>query len=516
MFVSEYFRLNEAQLSKMKSLDVFDALLDVDSNFFINIIRLKDATIPEFKEAYQAINKFFSDIATLLDAADNPSDKDKMYCSALKRFHFHEVNGINLGFSKSGKGSGWGKDTSEKVLSDAYQIVKKGSKQPEIFHLVSLFEEGMGPDRLSDMIATIIEPQIKKYTLRVMSELGITPEKYPSLRFQTNKLVHNPYKKTPILLLPTEILHEIPIAKDWDDIDRVVSENEAIRREISEDIGNEWRRWASSAKKRFLKENIFLQPDVCSRVIEDYRKQKLPVYDPKNDYNYLAELFLRSIKQTGLLKRVVDYPSSLEATHAIINIFKDWVENNRGWAEIQDAPTKKREKAVQRFMHLGAKYYVENNNLDFSCEADEGRGPVDIKLSRGTDKTIAEIKLSSNSQYLHGYHTQISEYGSAERTANMIYVFVDIGNPRRRKTLIEAHKKDLESGIKCPELVIIDAMEKKAASTYDNDLSEVSFENCPEMDFDIDMANFPSVDFDSISFQDDFDFQGVNDLNIGE
>ena len=70
MFVSEYFRLNEAQLSKMKSLDVFDALLDVDSNFFINIIRLKDATIPEFKEAYQAINKFFSDIATLLEVAN--------------------------------------------------------------------------------------------------------------------------------------------------------------------------------------------------------------------------------------------------------------------------------------------------------------------------------------------------------------------------------------------------------------------------------------------------------------
>ena len=56
-------------------------------------------------------------------------------------------------------------------------------------------------------------------------------------------------------------------------------------------------------------------------------------------------------------------------------------------------------------MHLGAKHYVESNNLDFSCESDEGRGPVDIKLSRGTDRTIAEIKLSTNEQYLHGYET---------------------------------------------------------------------------------------------------------------
>ena len=104
MFVSEYFRLNEAQLSKMKSLDVFDALLDVDSNFFINIIRLKDATIPEFKEAYQAINKFFSDIATLLDAADNPSDKDKMYRSALKNFIFMKSTESILAFQSQEKG----------------------------------------------------------------------------------------------------------------------------------------------------------------------------------------------------------------------------------------------------------------------------------------------------------------------------------------------------------------------------------------------------------------------------
>ena len=73
---------------------------------------------------------------------------------------------------------------------------------------------------------------------------------------------------------------------------------------------------------------------------------------------------------------------------AVIGIFKDWVENNRGWAEIQNAPTKKREKAVQRFMHLGAKYYVDVNDLDISCEADEGRGPVDVKMRPEKDNAL--------------------------------------------------------------------------------------------------------------------------------
>lgn len=52
MFVSDYFQLNDEMMDKMDSLGVFDALLDKDSRFFINIIRLKSSTVPEFIEAY--------------------------------------------------------------------------------------------------------------------------------------------------------------------------------------------------------------------------------------------------------------------------------------------------------------------------------------------------------------------------------------------------------------------------------------------------------------------------------
>lgn len=64
MFVSDYFQLNDEMLDRMDSMGVFDALLDKDSSFFINIIRLKSSTVPEFIEAHQHINSFFSDVAT--------------------------------------------------------------------------------------------------------------------------------------------------------------------------------------------------------------------------------------------------------------------------------------------------------------------------------------------------------------------------------------------------------------------------------------------------------------------
>ena len=122
MFISEYLTPKKT----LAELGVFDALIDKDSNFFINIIRLKNSMVPEFVEAYKHLNSFFGEIATLLDAADAPEMSDKMYKSARKRFTFHEVNGINLGFSESSTGAGWGNKISNKVLADAYQIVKNG------------------------------------------------------------------------------------------------------------------------------------------------------------------------------------------------------------------------------------------------------------------------------------------------------------------------------------------------------------------------------------------------------
>ena len=504
MFVSDYFQLNDEQFDMFAGMGVFDALLDKDSNFFINVIRLKKSTVPEFVEAYAHLNQFFSDIATLLDAADEPSMKDKMYRSARNMFHFHEVNGINLGFASSRYGAGWGQVTSDQFLRDAYQIVKKGSKQPEIFHLVSLFEENVAGDRLSDMIATIIEPEIKKYTLRVMDELGISRETHSDMMFLPDGLIQNPYKNAAILLLPEEILHELPIAKDWDDIDRVAYENRVIRAEISAEIGAEWTRWASADKKQYLKQHVFMEPEVCDRVISGYRKEELDALNLKENPEYLAELLLKKIKKSLPFTAEDKRPTSFKATMEVIGIFKDWVENNRGWAEIQNAPTKKREKAVQRFMHLGAKYYVSVNNLDISCEADEGRGPVDIKMSRGNDKTLAEVKLSSNGQYLHGYQAQVEEYGAAERTRSLIYVFIDVGNPRRLKTIKTLHQKNRREGKECPELVIIDARPKRAASTYsDNgDLNDIGF----------DFGDYPEIDLSELG---DVDLS-FSDLNLDD
>lgn len=462
MFVSEYFGLDD-ELDKM---GVFDCVLDNDSRFFINLMRLKVSDVPEFKDAYQRINDYFSEIATLLNASD--SKEDKLYKTAFKRFKPLEINGINLGFSESKHGAAFWEKLRRQVISDAFDIVKKGILYPEIFQLVSLFEENIGPDRLSDMISTIIYPDIVAYTKRIQQELKLNKENYPDCIFREDGLIVNPYKGCEILFLPIDILHELPIAQCWDDIDRVVSENENIRREINEAIGQEWSRWYARDKKAYLKEYIFKDPERCSRVIEGYKKSEIEKYDLNLDIDYFAEKLIKFMKRAGIhfVVENAKRKDSFEAAIDVLNIFKEWIEYNKGWDTIQSADSKKREKIIQRLVHLGAKNYISANDLDISFEPDAGRGPVDFKVSRGGDKTIVEIKLSTNDQYLHGYEEQVEEYSRAECTDKMIYVFIDLGNPGRLKKLTNVHDANIKNDKKVPELLLIDSTAKAAASTY--------------------------------------------------
>ena len=143
IFATDYLNIN---YEIFESNGIFDPMLTKDSSFFINIIRLKNAKTNEFSNSYSRINQYFRDIATCLKYAQEKNVKDIFYRNALIKFEeFHEVNGINLGFSESRNGAGFGSGLSEQVISDMFDIVKVGIENPEIFHLIGLFEKKCWP-----------------------------------------------------------------------------------------------------------------------------------------------------------------------------------------------------------------------------------------------------------------------------------------------------------------------------------------------------------------------------------
>ena len=462
IFISDFLELND----ELDQLGVFDAVITTDSHFFINILRLKETSVPQFSTSYQKINEYFRNIMILLTASKEKGDR--FYKQALRSFDFSGVNGINLGFSETGVDAGFGKRLAKNVISDAFDIVKTGSTQPEIFQLVGLFEENVAADRLSDMIATLIADDIREYTLWVNQELNINKDNYPELTFNDG-IVINPYKGCDLLYLPIDILHELPIARDWTDLDRVISENNAIKEEINQAIGTEWSKMLAGQKKDYLLNQIFKVPAKCENVIDYYRKETVDKYDPLKDFNYLSSWSFKLMKDSGVLDFLehsdTTQKSSWEVTLKVLEIFKDFIENNKGWEILYLVPTNKGEKVAQKLIQNGGTYCCEEHNVDMTFEANEGPGPVDMKISRGMDKTIVEVKLSSNGEYLHGFTDQIEEYARAEKCTQRIYLYIKVGNhPGRDKTIQDKYDEEFSKGNNPPLLFVVDATQRTSAS----------------------------------------------------
>lgn len=110
IFITEFLNLD----NKFKELGVFDSIINRDSPFFINLLRLKVNKTPEFQGSYERINSFYRKIMILLDSSK--SKEDKLYRAALKLFHFPGVSGINLGVSETGIDAGFGSVLSKQVI----------------------------------------------------------------------------------------------------------------------------------------------------------------------------------------------------------------------------------------------------------------------------------------------------------------------------------------------------------------------------------------------------------------
>lgn len=461
MFLSDYLK-NDFQLDYK---GVFDPIMDSDSPFFINLQRLKQTHVPEFVDSYKKIHERFRQIIKLLDNAKSKDEGDIFFSQALRLFKFSEVNNLCLGYAVGTKGSGFGVKLTRQVMHTAFDIVKAGVEDPEFFELLPLFQEKVGADRLSDMIATLILDDIEQYTLRINKELNISKSNFPEYTFDSHGFLINPYRKNRLLLVPLDILHTLPIAESWEDIDSVVSQNGALRNEINLDIEKVWKAYTKQERKEYLCEEVFKNPDSCKRVINEYKTVQVGSLNPQHEIRYLLEklnqYFGREKYNWGINTTNI---SSYEISIKILERLKDWVENNKGWEVIQLVDSRYREKVVQRVIHLVAKDFREVHNIDISCEPNEGPGAVDFKISRGIDTTVIEVKLSSNNKYLHGFTDQVLEYAKAEQTSKMIYALVDLGHPYKIDKLKEKRDEMYDQGKLIPTLFFIDSSRKNSAS----------------------------------------------------
>lgn len=214
---------------------------------------------------------------------------------------------------------------------------------------------------------------------------------------------------------------------EFSDIANALS-NDELRSQINNYLYNSL---PQKPTKKDYDRAIAMTIDKYPQIIDYYIKSKEDNGDlaEKNSLSKVAISKQLYIKQFKALINMLDktefykvigntYSESLQRIYYL----KDTIENNDGYKifYINDHPIK-RESDLQILYRLT--WFATPS--DVNREVNNGRGPVDFKISRGTsDKTIIEFKLASNPQLKRNLKNQVKVYEKANNTKKSIKVIL--------------------------------------------------------------------------------------------
>ncbi|HHQ4523830.1 TPA: hypothetical protein ACSP1O_001726, partial [Aeromonas veronii] len=150
---------------------------------------------------------------------------------------------------------------------------------------------------------------------------------------------------------------------------------------------------------------------------------------------------------------------TFEEAYNRVNFLKQVIESNDGYRlfYVKGEPVK-RESDLQLIFRLT--WYAAEE--DVNAEVNNGRGPVDYKISRGSrDSTLVEFKLASNSKLKQNLAKQVEVYKEANQTKKSIKVILYFTDHELDKLLRVLKELKLSQG---KELVLIDARATNKAS----------------------------------------------------
>jgi hypothetical protein len=466
--LSIYFGINATELDKR---GVFNAYLGIDNLLFVDPRLLSQTKVPEFVGSRKELAAYFASVIKLLTASKKQDDL--AYTTAVKRLTFREEHGAALGYSHAGgHGRAVGPGLATLLAYRGKEIIDLGINDPEIFELIGLFQEGFGPDLLSDMAVSILKHRFLTYSQRIAKELNLKPRN----RFRWNGIDWDlptlPGVRRSLVLVPTALLNELPIALDRSEIGQVAAFNAELRTAWNQIVASA-RKENGSITKKDVREVFFARPQNLEDLVEVYRKAASAGYDFKHDPQGLFswDFIGRQAAAASPLVIANRDPQSIDElrdiVRSIVAQYARNIENNKLYEVLYKENGKpRREVFAQRLFFAVADAYCAANNVDLSREPDAGNGPVDFKVSSGySGRILVEMKKSDNPKLVHGFETQLVAYQKAEATQESIYVIVRISKSESRiKTVLALRDEKIKQGVRVPEVFVIDARRKLSAS----------------------------------------------------
>lgn len=471
---SQYFNLLHRDFVNK---GVYNGFLDKDSLLHIDPLLLRDCTISEFTDSYNKFLNYFRSFIPLVKHTNQPNEQDRFYKKIIQMFTMREIPNTGLGFSKEkSHGTGISGTLSRQLARSTYDIIQAGLEDPEIFALMQLIEERIGADRISDMTLCILQEDFLAYTQRIAKELGIHTQKY---NFNYHKEYDVPfYNGEPIHFIPTQLLTELPKALDYEDIDRVCSYNNQLKKKVANVIGLTWSEY-KEYKKNDWKELLLKNRECYESAIQCVREFKSLPYnfstDIKSEYldvvlsDYVENLLKKYPLTLQKTSNISPQKEIFELTKGICLQFKKLVEYNRLSELFYRNKRSPDETDWQLLLYTIADTYKQAAKLDVSItrEDNPGVGEIDFHLTRGSKaNTVIEIKRSNNDNLIHGYRTQLPAYMKAENAKDGIFLIImeDDSLESIQKKITNVQNDMTEKGEYIPEVIYVNGKRQYSAS----------------------------------------------------
>ncbi len=459
----------------LEQYGAFNISLISDLPLFIDPFLLFNSKKPEYQRLHDEIIhylRFLKDRAITTEL--NPGLLNAWY-------RFPEVKQNYLGFCVGGNsGSGLGKQFAESLHSNlqalfvnfGHETVTKGSHLEKL----CLIKDRVGKDNISDLTTNLIKGFLLEYTQAfAVKQIGLKFRK----RFAIQKVSFNynteswqpgtfdlpEWRGDYVLLTPKNILtkddiwiNKHDLFEDYDSIPESIS-NDALRAQV-----NQYFRAVlpknpnESERKEAARKTIVHFPELFDYYIrhkEDHGDKAVSVSHLKvlESHQLYVEQFKALVE---LLAKRTDFYGVLGNTHdearARINFLKDVIEKQDGYKllYLKGDPIK-RENDLQilyRFTWFATP-------SDVNREVNNGRGPVDFKISRGSkDKTLVEFKLAGNTALERNLESQVEIYEQANDAKKSFKVIIYFSPLELAKVVRVLKKLKLE---KNPYIILIDA-----------------------------------------------------------
>lgn len=373
-------------------------------------------------------------------------------------YRFPEITENWLGFSETGnQGRGLGPKFAEALHSNLGVLFRgtHSSKITKDVHLekLCLISDRVGRDNVSDFTTNLIHAFLCEYTSMFArkyvdkSQRRKIPVRKAKFNYRTQTWesriydlpVHNGHH---VLLTPKDILTKedtwINRGDLFDEFDRLPDSipNEQLRAQVS----NYFRQLLPKRKRKrkpkkadrdnAIQATLRQFPELIDYYIrskEDRGPEAKRVSDTRVAVS--EQIYIDQIRQLRhLLETTTSFyaaeADSYAAARARALFLKDVIENKGGHKlfYVKGKPIEREAdlQIIYRFTWFGTSF-------DVGREANDGRGPVDYKVTKGaSDKSLVEMKLASNSSLKRNLERQTKIYekaSDAQRSIRLIMCF---------------------------------------------------------------------------------------------